>query len=501
MISKSEQEELNESFIEVKNLYLDGKLVLALTKCKVLENNFSDVPELQNLIGAIQSGLGNLKASIFHFSKAIQIKPNYAIAFYNLGKIKSQLGKIDEALGNYSKAILFQPYYCDAHFQMGKIFLQLSNVKFAKKSFAKALACRPNSSKLYNNVGIVFYQIGLYVESIEFFYCSLSLKNQNFDAYFNLGNSFTAIGQPAKAVQYFKRAIRINPDSAKAYNNLGFAFNSLAKVRRAKESYIQALKLEPTYKYACWNLHSTSKTIQEAKEIIQNCLKIDSSYIKAQLTLCFLKAYEGDFSSYQDLLQSPYAEHPYTRSFRWILSLPKLPNLYFNRWHFFDSVIKLADNNRPFYEFGVWQGLSFKYLIKSFKRGYGFDTFEGLPEKWNNEPQGKYSSFGKLPNISKGIFVKGEFEKTLPKFFSKRRSIAALINFDSDLYSSTLCALRFSRNIIDSKTILIFDQYLINDSWEQDEFKAFNEFCKENNFSYEVVAVSFYTKQVALKIK
>ena len=56
-------------------------------------------------------------------------------------------------------------------------------------------------------------------------------------------------------------------------------------------------------------------------------------------------------------------------------------------------------------------------------------------------------------------------------------------------------------NIIDSKTILIFDQFLINDSWEQDEFKAFNEFCKENNFSYEVVAVSFYTKQVALKIK
>ena len=86
-------------------------------------------------------------------------------------------------------------------------------------------------------------------------------------------------------------------------------------------------------------------------------------------------------------------------------------------------------------------------------------------------------------------------------FFSKKRSVASLINFDADLYSSTLCAPRYARAIIDDKTILIFDELIINESWEQDEFRALNEFCAENNFSYDVIAVSFYTKQVALKIK
>ena len=31
-------------------------------------------------------------------------------------------------------------------------------------------------------------------------------------------------------------------------------------------------------------------------------------------------------------------------------------------------------------------------------------------------------------------------------------------------------------------------------------FKALNEFCSINNFNYEVIAVSFFTKQVAVKL-
>ena len=34
----------------------------------------------------------------------------------------------------------------------------------------------------------------------------------------------------------------------------------------------------------------------------------------------------------------------------------------------------------------------------------------------------------------------------------------------------------------------------MNESWEQDEFKALNEFCSNNHFSYEVIAISFFSK-------
>ena len=64
-------------------------------------------------------------------------------------------------------------------------------------------------------------------------------------------------------------------------------------------------------------------------------------------------------------------------------SLNYLSKLFFHRWALFDRIVEISKKDRPFYEFGVWRGEAFKYLIKTFKTGYGFDTFEGLPEDWD----------------------------------------------------------------------------------------------------------------------
>ena len=106
-----------------------------------------------------------------------------------------------------------------------------------------------------------------------------------------------------------------------------------------------------------------------------------------------------------------------------------------------------------------------------------------------------------IPKIEGGEFIVGKFEDTLPKFFSTEQPMASLINFDADLYSSTLCALNNSKKVIDEKTILIFDEFIINKKWEEDEFKALNEFCDNLGYNYEVIAVSFFSNQVAIKLK
>ena len=160
----------------------------------------------------------------------------------------------------------------------------------------------------------------------------------------------------------------------------------------------------------------------------------------------------------------------------------------------------MSKKDRPFYEFGVWRGEAFQYLIKTFKKGFGFDTFEGLPEDWHDRKAGTYSSDSVIPQIEGGEFIVGKFEDTLPGFFSEPRQKASIINFDADLYSSTICALNFSKPVIDKHTILIFDEFIINKNWEQDEYKALEEFCSKNHYTYEVLAISFFTKQVAVKI-
>jgi hypothetical protein len=203
---------------------------------------------------------------------------------------------------------------------------------------------------------------------------------------------------------------------------------------------------------------------------------------------------------FEALIASPESNNSFTRSLKWVFALPQLPKIFLNRWDFFDAVVSLADKSRPFYEFGVWKGISFQYLINTFKKGFGFDTFTGLPESWDKVTKGSYSSFGSVPKINGGKFIVGKFTNTLPKFFSKSRPLASLINFDADLYSSTFCALNYSNKVIDKSTILVFDEFLVNKDWEKDEYKALNEFCDNYDFNYQVLAVSFFSKQVAVKL-
>jgi len=282
---------------------------------------------------------------------------------------------------------------------------------------------------------------------------------------------------------------------------MGIAYLALGELELSIKYFSDALKLNPYYLNAAWNLCGTSKNITEARKNLESCISIDPKFDNANFTYSAIDYYEGKKENFITFAKGAKKDHPYIRSFKWIFDLPFLPKLFFHKWALFDYVIERSEIDRPFYEFGVWRGTSFKYLIKHFKKGYGFDTFTGLPEDWHHEKKGSYSSDGLIPDIEGGEFIAGEFKDTLPSFFSEKRPLASVINLDADLYSSTLQALNYSKSIIDEKTILIFDEFLMNENWEKDEYKALEEFCKLGGITYEVIAASFFSKQVAIKFK
>ena len=333
----------------------------------------------------------------------------------------------------------------------------------------------------------------LYIKTLKF---DLNFVN----AHYNLGNLFHVIGEYKRAIKSYEKTLQIDPKFTDAYNNLGIVFDLLGKTTKAKNFYKKAIEIQPNYINAYWNLHSLSSNIDEAIGILEKSLSFKKNFFEAKIMIGALNGFKGNFDYFNSLNYSPISDHSMFRSVKWIFSLPKLPKIFFNRWDLFNGNITIADKTRPFYEFGVWKGISFKYFLNIFKKGFGFDTFTGIPEDWYNNKVGTYSAFGKIPKLKGGKFIVGKFEDTLPKFFSKKRPLASIINFDADLYSSTLCALNYSNKIIDKETILFFDEFITSTYWENDEYKALNEFCDNFNYKYEVIAVSLYSKQVAVKL-
>jgi len=476
-----------------------------------------------------------LKEAEKEYIRLIKLNPKYFKAYNNLGTINERINKNNAAKELFLNAIKLNPNYIDAIYNLGNIYNKLKDYNLAKDYFEKIIKIDPVNEKAYNALGITFYNLQNLTKAKFCFQKIIDINNKNYQAYYNLGKILNEEENHEEAIKLFNQCIKIYPNHSNAYNNLGMAHNKLSltsqaknfieksieinpknfysynnlgivldntyNTKEAKENFTKAININPNFIDAWWNLHCCSKNINEALEVLEKLYEIDKNHIKAKIIISALKTYNGNSNDYKSLMSSGDCDHPYARSIDWVLSLKKLPKLFFNKWDFYDSVIDMTKKDRPFYEYGVRLGHSFKYLIKTFKKGYGFDTFTGLPEDWHSsKPKGSYSSFGIVPKIKGGEFIVGKFEDTLAKFFSKKREIASLINFDADLYSSTICSLINSKTIIDEKTILIFDEFLMNSNWEKDEYRALNEFCEKFRYSYEVVAVSFFTKQVAVKI-
>ena len=84
--------------------------------------------------------------------KAINIKPDYSDAYYNIGVLFQEVGKNDFAEENYKKAIYLKPNYPEAHNNLGSILQELGSLKEAEISFKKSIKLNPDLLESYINL-------------------------------------------------------------------------------------------------------------------------------------------------------------------------------------------------------------------------------------------------------------------------------------------------------------------------------------------------------------
>lgn len=151
---------------------------------------------------------------------------------------------------------------------------------------------------------------------------------------------------------------------------------------------------------------------------------------------------------------------------------------------------QVGDRVVLYLEFGVWKGETTSYVAKQFcnpsTRFHGFDSFEGLPERWNVAADaGCFSTNGALPQIDdpRVEFHKGWFQQTLKDFELPPHEVL-VINLDADLYSSTACVLKCLQDAIVPGTYLYFDEF----SDRHHEMRAFDEFLNRTQMKFDLLA-------------
>lgn len=179
--------------------------------------------------------------------------------------------------------------------------------------------------------------------------------------------------------------------------------------------------------------------------------------------------------------------------------LKYIPNIRCNPLNYVFENDNIISNSKEslLMEFGVFQGNTINYIAEKVKdKVYGFDSFEGLPEKWDRPgamyDKGAFSNNGNFPNVlSNVVLIKGWFSDTLPRFILSNNSPIKFIHVDCDIYSSTKTIFDLLENNIENNCVIVFDELINYQGFEGDgELKAFYEFVTKNKIDFEYIGMN-----------
>ena len=194
--------------------------------------------------------LGEYENAILSYEKAINLKPDYAIAYYNRGCVNTKLGESERAIADYSKAIELKPDLAEAYNNRGYTYKKIGESEKAIADYSKAIELKPDLAEVYNNRGNAYDRLGESEKAIADYSKAIELKPDYAEAYNNRGCTYDDLGESEKAIADYSKAIELKPDYAEAYYNRGVTYRKLGESEKAIADYSKAIELNPKDKEA-----------------------------------------------------------------------------------------------------------------------------------------------------------------------------------------------------------------------------------------------------------
>ena len=222
------------------------------------------------------------------YGHAIDVTKNNNIAHYNLGKAYHDSGNYDEALKHYSKSLQISPQYLEARINLGVVLEKQGKLEAAMGQYRAVLSVSPFDIDAHNNLGLILAGKGKLEDAKKHYGIVLAVSPYNTDALNNLGTALYKQGRIDEAIKHYSEAIRINPSYVKSYNNMGIALFGKGKYDDAIGYFREALRMEPdqaVHKNLAKSIEirdviSKSKPIAEMKNELKKNPDNAETYIK-----------------------------------------------------------------------------------------------------------------------------------------------------------------------------------------------------------------------------
>jgi len=165
--------------------------------------------------------------------QAIQLNPDYAMAYNNRAAVYADTHRFAEAVQDYDKAIALRGAFAPAYNDRAAACIRLGRYEQAVRDCDTAIRLKPDYAVAYNNRAAACFALRRYPQALSDSEKAIALKPDYAEAYWIRGNVFKFANRPDEAVQNYATAIALKPDYADAYTNRAVAYYDLKEFGKA----------------------------------------------------------------------------------------------------------------------------------------------------------------------------------------------------------------------------------------------------------------------------
>ncbi len=245
--------------IEVIQDIADQNFVDAEFKLEKIDSNKSNLPLIHDLKGLIELKTGDAEAALDHFTQAIDLAPNFAIAYHNRAICHKLLRQYDKAKEDLEKAISINDELPMFHFAFAKLNQKVGNLDMARKYYKKAIDNDETYIEASTNYSQLLKKIGDYDASLLYLSQADSHDIETSEENYLKANLHFVYGEYEEAKYHFTEYLAEFPEDRDALYNLGLTKLLLREYEEGCECLSRSLyenenqKREEIYNAYCSN--------------------------------------------------------------------------------------------------------------------------------------------------------------------------------------------------------------------------------------------------------
>jgi tetratricopeptide (TPR) repeat protein len=227
--------------------------------------------------------VGKLDEAIALYHQVIDINPNFAWAYNNLGDAFVKQGKLDEAVAFCSESLKNNSNSAWLYYCLGEALAKQGDLEAALKYLQKAIDTKPNFYKFYHSLGQVLTVKGDFDEAIANYKKAIELNSKIAHSYVGCCFSYMCKGELSLAQDYLIQALKTYPNNSKIQ-----LYNDFFKIL---EKLVAALKLKKvknifnTINKHCNNENKNEDCNPNFRDLLKLVKMYEQASVKADLMM------------------------------------------------------------------------------------------------------------------------------------------------------------------------------------------------------------------------